>query len=137
MRVPTFAPVVLASSLALLAAACGGGGDATDGSTPAETGPGETAPAAGGDEITVTAQNSQFDTAELEFTVGTAYTVTLDNQDDQIPHNIHITVGDTEAMTEPTPGVAQTSTEVTFAAAGEGTFMCDVHPDMKGTVTVS
>jgi len=66
-------------------------------------------------------------------------TLTLDNQDSGIQHNIAVSGsgGGTIASTEIAPGPNQTS--VTFTAPGPGSysFVCEVHPrQMVGTLVV-
>ena len=104
-------------------------------STPPET--------AAGDEIVVTAPDTatggtpRFDTHEIELQAGTTYTLTFDNQDQGTTHNLHVIVGDVDVMTPPKIGPATDPVEITVPEAGEGEFLCDVHPFMKGTVVVT
>ena len=66
---------------------------------------------------------------------GSAFSVAFDNQDGA-PHNIRITDA---SGTKVFSGDIVTSQKVTYQvpalAAGTYTFICEVHPDMKGTIT--
>jgi plastocyanin len=121
---------------ALLAfGACGGGDDGAEdeGTTQADDGgdSGGGEPAAAG-SIDVTTANFAFDPAEFTVETGAEVTVTLTNEDDA-PHTF--TSDDLGAGVEADAGA---SSEGTFTAPepGEYEFHCEVHPDMKGTVTV-
>jgi plastocyanin len=81
--------------------------------------------------LTLIAKDTLFDKSELKAKPGTV-TIQMDNQDDGIPHNIHVykgkdntgqDLGKTDIEAGP---VKQTLTlELT---AGEYFFVCDVHP---------
>jgi plastocyanin len=85
----------------------------------------------------IVADNIAWDTAVLNVPSGQEITLTVDNQDEGVAHNIHISVG-------PDPGgedVALTDIEdgpviqtVTFGPLdpGEYYYLCDVHPQMEG-----
>jgi plastocyanin len=104
--------------------------------TPAATPGTQTA----GNALTVVAKNIQFDKSELEATAG-AVTITLDNQDSGVPHNIHVFKGDSPSgasvgATSINPGPDKSTLNLTLEA-GEYYYHCDVHPNMKGSLTVS
>jgi plastocyanin len=115
----------------------GGGGGATTAETPG--------PSGGPVTLTIVAKNITFNTRSLSAGAGSQVTVTLDNQDPGILHNIAfykakgstaqplVTGSKGNLLT----GVAKES--FTFAAPGPGTyyFQCDVHPDvMNGSFVV-
>lgn len=96
-------------------------------------------PAAGA--LTVVARDIAFDTDLIELPADAEVTITFDNQDEAIPHNVAIYTDETAAepifVGEIFPGVARI--DYTFRSPGPGTyfFRCDVHPTiMTGMVTV-
>lgn len=88
----------------------------------------------------VVAQDLAFDTDTIMLPPDVESTLTLDNQEAGVTHNIAIYTDDTasEALFEGAtfPGVASETYAVPPLAAGEYFFRCDVHPDMNGTVVV-
>ena len=118
-------------ALAVLSAACSGGSGASA-SAPAASAP---AAAPAGDAITVSAKDLKFSTASLTAPADEAFQIVFDNQE-SAPHNIAIKDA---AGAEKFKGEIVTSTKVTYdvpaLAAGAYEFWCEVHPDMKGTLT--
>jgi plastocyanin len=118
-------------ALAVITAACSGG------SSGATAGPaGSAAPsAAAGDGIVVVAKDVAFSTASITAPADEAFQVLLDNQE-SAPHNIAIkdasgtVVYKGEIVTN-----AQVTNNVPALAAGTYEFFCEVHPNMKGTLT--
>ena len=97
------------------------------------------APGAGG--LTVVAENTEFDTAELTLPADTPTPLTFDNRD-PAPHNLAIYEDDTASgeplfTFEPFAGPLVEPFEVPPLAEGEYHFRCDVHPTMEGTVVVA
>jgi plastocyanin len=95
---------------------------------------------ASGTSLTVVAQNIAFDKTTLTASAGPV-TVTFENKDNGIPHNIHFFQGDSAsgtsvATTAIKPGPA-TDTLTMNLKAGTYYYQCDVHPlQMHGTLTV-
>jgi plastocyanin len=91
--------------------------------------------------LTVVAAALAFDTSTIELPADTATTITFDNQDSGVQHNISIYRDETlsevlfqgELITG--PGVVEYAIEA--LPAGEYYFQCDVHPTMNGTVVVA
>jgi plastocyanin len=121
---------------ALLLAACGGGDDGGGGSS-------------GGSALQVTAPvnaaNDGFSETALTTPADVAFTISFDNQDEGIPHNVQIfegtsttgspvwTPADNAMITAP----ATADYEIPALAAGTYTFNCFSHPTtMVGTLTV-
>lgn len=86
------------------------------------------------------AASTGFDPDTLEATADTAFTLEFDNQDATAPHNIvlkdpsgaNVSIGDTAPFTGP----AKKSYAVPALAAGDYSFVCEVHPNtMTGTLT--
>jgi plastocyanin len=90
------------------------------------------------DGPTVVAKDLKFGTASIELPAGKNVTVHLDNQD-SAPHNLAI-YGDSGFSQKVSIGEIVTSRKadqvVPALKAGTYFFRCDVHPDMKGTITV-
>jgi plastocyanin len=106
-------------------------------SVPASVAPGT--PAAAGAPLHISAQNIQFDTDHLEAPAGQAFVLEFDNNDPGVPHNVEIrdATGASVFKGEIITGPAQVSYQIPALAAGSYMFLCDVHPTMTGTVTVS
>jgi plastocyanin/cytochrome c553 len=106
--------------------------------TPAASG----SPAASGPPaaavIKVTALNIAFDPSAIETTMDQPFTIEFANQDAGIPHNIDIkdAGGASVFKGDIFPGVETRTYAVPALAAGSYTFICDVHPNMTGTLTV-
>ena len=119
-------------ALAVLSAACSGGSGASA-SAPAASAPAASAPA--GDAITVSAKDLKFSTASITAPADEAFQIVFDNQE-SAPHNIAIKDA---AGTVVFKGEIVSSTTITYdvpaLAAGAYEFFCEVHPDMKGTLT--
>jgi plastocyanin len=91
-----------------------------------------------GSEATVRAINIAFEPADVSLPSGTPLRIVLDNQGAGVPHNIKIVQGGREIGKSPIitgPG----QTEVRFGPLTPGTyqFVCEVHPNMTGTLTVT
>jgi plastocyanin len=113
-------------SLAVISAAC-----SSTAAPPAPSGPTVDGP-------TVVAKDLKFDTADLQLPADQNVTVHLDNED-SAPHNLAI-YGDSGFSQKISVGEIVTARKadqvVPALKAGSYFFRCDVHPDMKGTVTV-
>ena len=127
--------LLLALLAALALAGCGGDDDETT-TTPSDTTTEEATPAAeeteggGGDVVTVTMKNIQFDPQEITVKVG--QTVQWVNEDD-VQHDADATSGadfDTDLISK--GGTIEWKAE----AAGTVEYVCSVHPNMTGTITV-
>lgn len=135
--------LLTAAALALTAAACGSEDDPTfaeTGTTAADTSTtgAEAGRAAAGD-VTIVAENTAFDTTALDATVGETITITFENRDDGIQHNLRVegTSGG-DAKTDIEEGPVTQTLDVTFDEEGAFEYRCDVHPEeMQGTITVT
>lgn len=112
--------------VALVLAACSGGGSAASATVPPEA------------DIVVESVDMAFDTDTITLTGGEPTTLFYRNLDGA-PHNIAIYTDDS-ASEELFVGETITDAAVTYEipALESGTyfFRCDVHPDMNGTVIV-
>jgi plastocyanin len=90
------------------------------------------------DGPTVVAKDLKFATTSIELPADKNVTVHFDNQD-SAPHNLAI-YGDSGFSQKVSIGEIVTSKRadqvVPALKAGSYFFRCDVHPDMKGTITV-
>src|SRR5918996_3802251 len=97
-------------------------------------------PPGGGEAPTVVAQGIAFDTDTISLPADRPSSLTFDNRDPGVPHNIAIYTDESlsEALFqgEIVTGPATAQYEVPPLPAGEYYFHCDVHPNMNGTVTV-
>jgi plastocyanin len=96
-------------------------------------------PATAGATLHIAAQNIQFDTDHLEASAGQAFVLEFDNNDPGIPHNVEIkdATGASVFKGQIITGPAKASYQVPALAAGSYMFLCDVHPNMVGTLTVT
>jgi plastocyanin len=118
------------------------GASAAPGASGAPAGGGTTASAAPSAmpaaDVTVTAQNVAFTTTDIEIPAGKPFKLAFDNRDSGVPHDVVIkdASGAVLYKTEPLlTGPAVSVYDVPAIAAGQYTFVCTVHPNMKGTVT--
>jgi plastocyanin len=85
--------------------------------------------------IVVTAKDLTFSPTEVSAPADTPFEIVLDNQE-SAPHNIKIS---DSTGAEVFKGEIVTNQKVTYQvpalAAGAYPFICEVHPDMKGTIT--
>jgi plastocyanin len=121
----TLGPLVLAAVLA----ACSGTSAADDKSpVPAGT--------PSGDAITVVAKDLKFATPTIAAKAGSPFTIAFDNEDGA-PHNIAISdPSGTKVFKGDIVASKQVDYQVPALAVGTYGFVCEVHPDMKGTLTV-
>jgi len=100
---------------------------------------------AAGGGTAVVAENTAFDVAELEIKAGADNTVTLDNRDSGVDHNMSIYPDADTALTfegaifegDIITGPATIDYNFQGPEKGEYYFQCDVHPNMNGTVTAN
>jgi cytochrome c oxidase subunit 2 len=90
--------------------------------------------------LTLAALNVAFDKTELTAPADTPFQIEFDNQDASIPHNVAIHEGSPTGPEvfrgEVFPGPAKKTYDVPPLAAGAYGFICSVHPNMAGTLTV-
>jgi plastocyanin len=95
----------------------------------------------GGGGLTVTAKALAFDTDEIDLPAGQPTTITFDNQDAGVPHNIAVyndsSLSETLFQGEQFPGIDNRPYAIPPLEPGTYYFQCDVHPTMKGSVVVA
>ena len=102
-----------------------------------------TAPPPGGptQNVLVVAQQTAFNTKQINLKANGLVSMTLDNRDPGTPHNLEILTsagGSTiEKGVDPFSGPAKQTWTFTAPAAGTYYFQCIVHPQMNGKVVVT
>jgi plastocyanin len=118
---------VFAAALVALAA-CGDTGDPS-----AQDGAGACKDAERG-RVTLVADDLRWDTDCLRAPAG-PLTVLVDNRDDGQNHNVHLPDAPGSPATDLAQGPSQQELDVDLAP-GAYEFICDIHPNMVGTITV-
>ena len=123
----------------------------TPSSAPAASGAPSTAPSAGASvapsagtgatvQLQLTASNVQYDKTDLTSPANTPFQIVFTNNDAGIPHNVSIhkdsPTGDEVWKGELVTGVTTVTYDVPALPAGTYGFVCTVHPNMTGTLTV-
>ena len=113
-------------------------------SSPADSG-GDGSDNAGGGTVAVvdgvvllTAEDLAFDASVIQAPAGAAFTISFTNND-SAPHNVSVYTeegGDQIATSDPINEGETLEVEVPAQDAGEYFFVCDIHPDMNGTIVV-
>ncbi len=115
-------------ALAAVLAACSGASAQAD--QPSSPGDGPS-----GATVAVQAKDLKFVTPAVAVKAGTAFAIDFDNQDGA-PHNIAISdASGAKVFKGDIVSSSKVSYQVPALAAGKYTFICEVHPDMKGTIT--
>ena len=109
--------------------------------SPTPTGPATPTPSmVAGDSYTIVAMGVKYDLSALTVAAGKAFSIVFDNQDSGIPHNVAIhkdtATGAEVFKGEIFPGVGTRTYAVPALTAGTYAFVCTVHPNMVGTLTV-
>jgi heme/copper-type cytochrome/quinol oxidase subunit 2 len=90
-----------------------------------------------GEVIPLVAQNIAFDTQTLSAKAGEPFTIDFKNEDASVAHNVEIKDPNGPGFNgQIITGVAEIQYPVPPLAAGEYQFLCTVHPNMTGTLTV-
>ncbi|MDP9484101.1 MAG: cupredoxin domain-containing protein [Chloroflexota bacterium] len=115
-------------SVALASAACSVAAVAVE---PATLGPVDP------NAVKVVASGQQFTTTQVNAAAGKAFQLAFESQTSD-PHNVAISRDGAEATfrSDVFSGPATRTYQVGALSAGTYTFICDVHPGMKGTLTV-
>ena len=89
-------------------------------------------------ELPLAAKDVKFDKAALEAPADTPFTIKFQNDDPSIAHNVAIHDGASQEVFkgEIFQGVAVKTYPVPPLKAGSYTFLCSVHPNMTGTLTI-
>lgn len=121
--------------LAVALAACGPGDGDQAAAPPTAESPGE----ATDGTISVWADDLEFSTEQIEAPAGEPFTIEFENREGA-PHNIAIYTDESRSealfVGEVISGPETITYEVPALEAGEYHFLCDIHPQMNGTVIV-
>jgi len=92
-----------------------------------------------GETVDIKASGIAFTTPNVTAPAGKAFTIHFDNQDNGVPHNVQVkdASGASVFKGEIFNGVAAKDYQVPALQAGTYSFVCDVHPNMTGTLTAS
>ena len=94
-----------------------------------------------GPVLALTALNIAFNPTTLEAPADAPFKIDFDNQDASVPHNVAIHEGSPTGAEvwkgEIFPGPAKKTYDVPPLKAGTYGFVCSVHPNMTGTLTVN
>jgi len=122
-------------SASLVLAACGGGAAATPSD---DNSAGGTVSVVDG-AVAISADDLEFDANVIQATAGEAFTISFTNLE-AVPHNVAVDTeegGDEIVTGEVITGPDATTTiNVPALDAGEYYFVCDLHPEMNGTIVV-
>ena len=84
--------------------------------------------------------NVAFEQSTLQAPANTPFKIDFDNKDQGTPHNVAIHQGSAAGAEvfkgEIFPGPAKKTYDVPALQAGTYAFVCSVHPNMTGTLTV-
>lgn len=114
---------ILLALIAVVVAGCSGGPAPTVVGTPAVT-------------LDLVAENTKFDRTSLAVGAGSPFAIVFENRDSG-PHNVSIRGGSSPLTTEIFDGPATRTYVYPSLTAGSYTFICDVHPEMTGTLTAN
>lgn len=105
---------------------------------PAESAEPSESAAAGGTVIELAAAVIAFDQSALSAPADAPFQIAFANNDAGIPHNVEIkdAAGTSVFKGEIFNGIETRTYDVPALAAGAYTFLCTVHPNMTGTLTV-
>jgi plastocyanin len=123
--------------LSVVLAACGGSTPSSAGASDDTSGGGTVAVVDG--NVDLAAENLEFDASVIEAPAGEAFTITFTNLE-AVPHNVAVDTeeGGDEIVTGEVITGPDATTTINVPALDPGTyyFVCDIHPDMNGTIVV-
>jgi plastocyanin len=114
---------ILLALVGFVAAGCAGSPEPSVVGTPAVT-------------LELVAEGNKFDRDSLTVGAGSPFAIVFENRD-SAPHNVSIRGGEVAVTTEVFGGPDQRTYIYPSLPAGSYTFICDVHPEMTGTLTAS
>jgi plastocyanin len=87
---------------------------------------------------TITARNVEFAPTTVAMEAGVPLRLVLQNEDAGVPHNILVRGGGTDiGKTEIVTGIDRAELSFGPLPPGDYEFLCEVHPNMTGTITVA
>ena len=85
-------------------------------------------------EAVIVSPATLFDVTTVFVPAGEPVRFTYRNEHEAVPHNFHVSGADVDAKTPLRPGPDVQELTVTFPAAGDFGYVCDIHPSMTGVV---
>jgi plastocyanin len=102
--------------------------------------PGGAVPSGPAADVTIVAKNIQYTTTTATAPAGKPFTIAFDNEDAGTPHNVSIHTGGAggqqDFLGKIVTGPIVEIYDVPALAAGSYTYVCSVHANMTGTLTV-
>ncbi len=108
------------AAFALVVSACGGGTTTTVSN--------DDDPDGSGDRLTLVGEDIAFDTTQLTARAGRQVTITFENRDTGVPHNLWIDGPAGSIATEIEVGTITQTLTFTIDEPGTYQFLCQVHP---------
>lgn len=87
-------------------------------------------------EVTVVAESIAWDADCIDAVADQPLVITIDNRDDGVQHNFHLRDAPGRPTTKLERGPVVQTLEVTLPAGGYD-YICDIHPNMLGTLRVA
>lgn len=87
-------------------------------------------------EVTVVAESIAWDADCIDAVADQPLVITIDNRDDGVQHNLHLRDAPGRPTTKLERGPVVQTLEVTLPAGGYD-YICDIHPNMLGTLRVA
>ena len=107
---------------------------------PSGAAPSGAAPSGAAADVTIVAQNIQYTTTTAQAPAGKPFTIAFNNMDAGTPHNVSIHTGDASGqqvfLGKIVTGPIIEVYDVPALPAGTYTYVCSVHANMTGTLTV-
>jgi plastocyanin len=136
----TYAPAPSATPLPSVTASGSASAAPPSASPPASESPPASASTGGGPVLEVEAEGIAFKEKALSTPADQPFQIDFKNNDAGTPHNVAIhegsPTGPEKFKGEVFPGVAERTYDVPALPAGAYAFVCTVHPNMTGTLTV-
>lgn len=87
-------------------------------------------------EVTIVAEDIAWDADCIDAVADDTLVITVDNQDDGVLHNLHLRDAPGEPATELEKGPVTQTLEVDLPE-GDYDYVCDIHPNMLGTLRMA
>ena|SRR5436190_2215155 len=136
----TPAPPVTPAPSVVASGSAGGSSAPSGGAAPSGGSSGSPAASAGAGAVEISALNIAYEQATATAPAGKPFQIAFNNKDNGVPHNVSIHKDNASGAEvfkgEIVTGPATTTYDVPALDAGTYAFVCTVHPNMTGTLTV-